>query len=290
MKNEYLDRAHELGRLFQQVAPYILDHFSPTPGADPRRAEMLGVTAKSSPRDLVTKVDKTVEETLTELLAKSFPGEILIGEESGKRPDPSLDCFWILDPIDGTTNFSRAYPFFCTTGAFVVADPQAEGGFRTVAAATLDPIRNELFIAARGQGAFLNRSRLKVAPTAEASQGLFVTGFVSTVVQRHGADLAQAQAQQAFEIFERITRQTLGVRRDGSAALDLAYVACGRVDAFWESGLAPWDVAAGSLLVEESGGKMSTVRGQKWGLFSKDLLASNQILHNWLLEQLVFRV
>jgi myo-inositol-1(or 4)-monophosphatase len=185
----------------------------------------------------------------------------------------SEKSFWVLDPIDGTTNYLRAYPFFCSTIAFVTNE---NSKFVSQVGATWNPVSQEMFSASRGGGAFLNRQQLKVADITDPKSALLVTGFASGRSQ---------DSHRPFELFEKITKQTLGVRRDGSAALDLAYVAAGRLDAYWEYGLSPWDIAAGALMVEEAGGKVTSLDNESFKLETGEILASNSGLHKWLVDQ-----
>jgi myo-inositol-1(or 4)-monophosphatase len=259
-----------------------MEGYARVPGRDPSRHAHLGTQAKSGPKDLVTEYDRRVERYLFEALGRAFPGETVIGEENcaatGKKPAElahEVSAFWIVDPIDGTTNYSRAYPFFCSTVAYV--ERSKSGQFVPVAAATWDPLHEELFSAAAGEGAFLNRERLQVTNNDSPQQALLTTGFAS---ERAGS------GEKSFELFKTLTKNTLGVRRDGSAALDLAYVAAGRIDAYWEWGLSPWDTAAGILLVRESGGHLSHHDGGEIDLMSGEIVATNGHLHSWLLGYL----
>ncbi len=276
---ELLARSHEAERILLSLRPLLLEGFSLTPGAQARN---LGTTAKSSFRDIVTVYDKRVEEALIEQLTKSFSGELLIGEESsaalGKHPrDQALghEAFWLLDPIDGTTNFSRSYPFFCSTIAF--ATRSAGGEPQVQVALTFNPVSGELFHAARGHGAWLGRDRLHVSSVETPQEALLTTGFAS---------LRSQEEHKSFHLFKNLTQETLGVRRDGSAALDLAYVAAGRIDAYWEWGLSAWDIAAGALLVEEAGGLVTRHVGTSLDLFEGEILSSNSRLHKWLIHKI----
>jgi myo-inositol-1(or 4)-monophosphatase len=251
--------------------------------SDLQRNAKLATSAKSSPKDLVTFYDKAVEEHLLSKFSKSFPGELVIGEETCAQnstvPQDIIqnlksDSFWLLDPIDGTTNYARAYPFFCTTAAFCKKTTQ---GWDVLVGGVYNPVSQEMFSAARGCGAYLNRSELRVSQIQDPIHSLMITGFASERSQ---------SSSLPFEIFQKITKETLGVRRDGSAALDLSFVAAGRVDAYWEFGLAPWDTAAGSLLVEESQGQFSDLSGDVSGFFRGEILATNGILHKWVINRI----
>jgi myo-inositol-1(or 4)-monophosphatase len=249
---------------------------------DRRLAKDLDIHAdeKSGPNDLVTKYDRDVEALIKTELDKLFPGEYLLGEESADSAKPTVpagvDAMWVLDPIDGTTNFYKGYPFFCSTISFIILQ---QGKWTPVVACTWDPTRNEVFSAALGHGSQLNGEAIQVSSNSRFERGLFTTGFAST----RGNPLEM----QSFEKFYDITRQTLGVRRDGAAALDLAYVACGRTDGYWEWNLSPWDLTAGALLVSEAGGQVSDLNGNApWNPFCGEIIATNRKLHKSLLDGL----
>lgn len=274
-------RQDSLEAILRSATPLIKEGYTAVPGRDRERQASIGTQAKSSPKDLVTVYDQRVERFLTEALQRSFPGEAIIGEEgcaasgrSAKDLAESLDSFWIVDPIDGTTNYSRAYPFFCSTVAYV--ERNANGHFEPVVCATWDAIHDEMFAATRGEGAWLNRERLRVTKNDDPQQALLTTGFASE---------RAASGEKSFGLFKTLTKKTLGVRRDGSAALDLAYVAAGRIDAYWEWGLSPWDTAAGILLVSEAGGRLSHQDGGEIDLMTGEIVATNGELHAWMLSQ-----
>ncbi len=269
--------------LLRRLDGLLLEGYSPTPGSDHRRLASLGIETKKSYRDLVTHFDKKVEAAIFEDLTKLFPGEKVIGEEAASTETRSprelakdSEYFWLVDPIDGTTNYARAYPFFCTTLALLRWN--ASGEAETLLGLTYNPVAKEMFWATRGGGAWLNRDRLRVSHVQDLRESLLITGFAST---------RSTNETKSFERFSKLTMETLGVRRDGSAALDLAYVSCGRVDAYWEWGLAPWDIAAGSLLVSEAGGHVSKHSGQAFDIFEGEILASNQNLQKILAEKLL---
>lgn len=274
-------RLEEAKSIVLSARDLLLEGFSWTPGSDPLRAEKLGISTKSSFLDLVTIYDKKVESHLVEALSKSFAGELIIGEEStaaenktARQQAQEVDAFWVIDPIDGTTNFSRSYPFFCSTLAYL---EKKNGRFEPMAAVTFNPVSGELFSASKGGGAWLGRHPLKVSPVQDPKEALFTTGFAS---------LRHSDNKLCFEIFSEITPQTLGVRRDGSAALDLAYLAAGRIDGYWENGLSIWDVAAGILLIQEAGGLVTRHDGNPIDLFDGEILSSNERLHKWLMNKI----
>ncbi len=270
---DWQQRRSQIETLIQKSRPIFEDR---------RNAKVLDIHAdeKSGPNDLVTKFDRDVEALIKAELDKVFPGEYLLGEESSESPKPTapagVDAMWVLDPIDGTTNFYKGYPFFCSTISFIVREKDL---WHPVVACTWDPTRNEVFSAAKGKGATLNGERIGVSANAKFERGLFASGFAST--------RGNPQETQSFQKFFDITRQTLGVRRDAAAALDLAYVACGRVDGYWEWNLSPWDLAAGALLVEEAGGQVTDLDGNApWNPFCGEIIASNRKLLKSLLDGL----
>src|SRR5262245_3712603 len=217
--------------------------------------------------DFVTVVDRRAEEAIVGLIRERFPDHAIVAEESSPTARP--DGFrWYIDPLDGTTNFIHGYPLFGVSVA--LADPQ---GMR--AAAVYDPLRDEMFTATRGGGAFLNGKAIRVSPVEKLSKALLVTGFPFRVLDRLDPYLAS---------FRSFVLGSSGIRRDGSAALDLAYVACGRYDGFWEMSLSPWDVAAGSLLVREAGGTVSDFQGREDYLESGDIIAASLNVHPAMLR------
>jgi myo-inositol-1(or 4)-monophosphatase len=219
--------------------------------------------------DLVTNVDKESDALITGLLRAQFPTHQIIAEESAVSGQDG-PYQWYIDPIDGTTNFAHGFPHFAVSIALA-----HEG--RMIVGVVHDPIRGETFAATRGGGAFLNDAPLRVSPAPSLDQSLVLTGFPYDRRQRSAYYL---RFYQAFML------RTQGVRRCGSAALDLCYVACGRADAFWEWRLHPWDTAAGSLIVEEAGGKMSDFTGAPFRIHGEQTLASNGLLHAEMLAVL----
>jgi myo-inositol-1(or 4)-monophosphatase len=274
--SELKKRLEFLEQALSDARSIVLEGYSQVPGTDQDRQSRLQSVEKSSHKDLVTVYDKRVEEFLTQRIEQVFPGESILGEEQSSASgngvvEPTADAFWLIDPIDGTTNYTRAYPFFCSVMAYVERPPT--GAWSVELGGVYDPLRNEMFSAMRGGGAYLNRQRLAVSQVQDPKKALLTTGF---------AQLRRVQTARNFELFKKITMETLGVRRDGSAALDLAYVASGRIDAYWEWGLAPWDVAAGALLVQEAGGTVSGLSRSEFNLFSAEILAANPNLHDWI--------
>jgi myo-inositol-1(or 4)-monophosphatase len=212
--------------------------------------------------DLVTEADRESEALLVALLHRLLPAASILAEE-GDGIDASPDLSWIVDPLDGTTNFAHGYPVFCVS----IALEDSGGGLLGV---VHDPTRDETFTALRGEGARLGSRRLRVSETPSVDRAVLVTGFPYDVWTTERDNLTQ---------FRRFLKTARAVRRDGSAALDLAYVAAGRLDGFWEEGLAPWDMAAGALLVREAGGTVTGYRGEVLDLRGGNIVAANGRLH-----------
>lgn len=224
--------------------------------------------------DLVTVADRTVEAFLRQALLREFPEHGIYGEE-GTRDRLESGLRWYIDPLDGTTNFAHGFPHFCVSMGLEERRPglrDDEDG-PIVAAVIYDPMRDELFVAERDKGAWLNGSRIHVSTVPVLGEALIATGFPSR--KRH--------ASPNIHFYQEFTLRSHGVRRAGSAALDLAYVACGRMEAFWEFHLNPWDTAAGFLLVEEAGGRVTGFDGAPRKLDSREVLASNGRIHEELL-------
>jgi myo-inositol-1(or 4)-monophosphatase len=232
--------------------------------------------------DLVTVADRTVEKLIRDRLGEAFPEHGIYGEE-GTRERLEGEFRWYVDPLDGTTNFTHGFPQFCVSLGLehrqVQRQVQRPAGIRPdqdgtlVAAVIYDPMRDELFTAERGRGARLNGKPMRVSRTPELAEALVATGFPSR--KRHD--------NPNIHFYQEFTLRSHGVRRAGSAALDLAYVASGRMDAFWEFKLNPWDTAAGILLVEEAGGRVTDFSGGHFRLDSREILASNGLIHEELL-------
>ncbi|MBI3182556.1 MAG: inositol monophosphatase [Myxococcales bacterium] len=218
--------------------------------------------------DLVTDADRASEAAVLELLRSRFPGHAVLAEESGLT-EAGRTHRWIVDPLDGTTNYSHRVPHFCVSVA-------VEGPEGLLAGAILDPVRGELFAAGKGLGATLNGSPMRASQVGSLEGALLSTGFPYDIHERPEAPLG---------LFNRFIRRAQGVRRMGSAALDLAYVACGRFDGFFEFGLRPWDIAAGALLVSEAGGRVTRIDGRPLELSNGDVLAANGPLAEALLRE-----
>jgi myo-inositol-1(or 4)-monophosphatase len=224
--------------------------------------------------DLVTAADRAVEKLIRSRLSETFPDHGIYGEE-GTRERLEQEYRWYVDPLDGTTNFAHGLPHFCVSlGLEHRPHGLAAGEDGTLAAGVVfDPMRDELFTAERRRGAFLNGRAIHVSSVENLAESLVATGFPSR--KRH--------ASPNIHFYHEFTLRSHGVRRYGSAALDLAYVACGRFEAFWEFHLNPWDTAAGFLLVEEAGGRISDFSGGPFRLDSREVLASNGRIHEELL-------
>ncbi|HWE87327.1 MAG TPA: inositol monophosphatase family protein [Terracidiphilus sp.] len=224
--------------------------------------------------DLVTVADRTVETLIRTRLTQAFPGHGIYGEE-GTRDGLDQEYRWYVDPLDGTTNFAHGVPHFSVSLGLEHRPPGlgADEDGTLVAGLIYDPMRDELFTAERGRGALLNGKPIRVSTVPELAEALLATGFPSR--KRHSSP--------NIHFYHEFTLRSHGVRRAGSAALDLAYVACGRYDAFWEFHLNPWDTAAGFLLVEEAGGRITNFGGGPFRLDSREVLASNGRLHGELL-------
>ncbi len=218
--------------------------------------------------DLVTEVDVEVERMFRALVSERFPRHQVLAEElGGQAAIPAGPC-WVFDPIDGTTNFTHGLPIFCASLALEI-DGVAE------VAAVYDPTRKELFTAERGGGAYLNGRPLRVSATRELVDAMLVTGFPYDVHSR---------IEEIVGLFGRFVGRARAVRRLGSAAIDLCYIAAGRMDAFWERDLKPWDIAGGGLIVAEAGGRITTMDGEPFSSRGRDVLATNGLLHDDMLR------
>lgn len=214
--------------------------------------------------DIVTEADLAVERMFRALIARRFPGHAVVAEEMGQGGAEGATHEWVFDPIDGTTNFAHGIPFFCASLALEI-DGEA------VVAAIYDPTRRELYTAERGVGAWLNGEPLRVSGTAALIDSVVCTGFPYSVLEERAEPVA---------LFGRFLGVSRAVRRFGSAALDLAYVAAGRLDGFYETSLNRWDIAAGALLVAEAGGRVSAYAGGSFDSRTGEILASNGRVHD----------
>ncbi len=219
--------------------------------------------------DLVTEADRAAEDLIADRLRDLCPEHVLLCEEGSVGAMSRSAYRWVVDPLDGTTNYAHGYPCFCVSIALARQDELLIG-------VIYDPTRDELFAAERGAGATLNERRIRVSEIDDLNRAMLCTGFPYDVRER--GDFARH--------FARFIMSAQAVRRDGSAALDLAYVACGRFDGFWEEGLQPWDVAAGVLLVEEAGGRVSRYDGTRFDIFTPPIIASNGLIHEAMMSVL----
>ena len=219
--------------------------------------------------DFVTRVDHAAEEAVIEVVRKAYPDHAILAEESGAA-EGKAEYEWVIDPLDGTTNFIHGFPQYC-----VSIGVQHRGALAH--AVVYDPVKNELFTASKGGGAFLNDRRIRVSKCLRLADALVGTGIPFREVAHIDRYLGQLKA---------IMQGASGVRRAGAAALDLAYVACGRLDAFWELGLAPWDMAAGALLIQEAGGLVGDLKGDDGYLERGEIATSTPKVFPQLLEAL----
>ena len=224
--------------------------------------------------DLVTEADLASEKLIIERIKTHYPRHSILAEESGatdgiKMVAGQTDWRWIVDPLDGTTNYAHGYPCFCVSIGLERAGSIEIG-------VIYDPTRDEVFAAERGQGATLNDRRIRVSVVDDLNAAMLCTGFPYNVRERPNFE----------RDFANFTMEAQAVRRDGSAALDLAYLACGRFDGFWEDGLNAWDIAAGVLLVEEAGGRITDFIGAPLNIYTPKVLASNGLIHDKMMQVL----
>ena len=214
--------------------------------------------------DLVTSVDRQSEQRIVELLRNHFPDHSILAEEETNWVGTEGRHRWIIDPLDGTTNFAHSYPQFSVSIAL-----ECDG--EVILGLVYDPLRGECFKAVKGEGATLNGNSIRTSTVKELDKALLATGFPYD--QREKADFY-------LSFFKAFMTRSQGIRRNGSAALDLCYVACGRIDGFWELKLRPWDTAAATLIVEEAGGRLSDLSGKKFSIWGEETLASNGAIHD----------
>jgi myo-inositol-1(or 4)-monophosphatase len=220
--------------------------------------------------NLVTEADKMSEELILAEIGRRYPDHGILSEESAAKNEQAT-VRWIIDPLDGTTNYAHGFPFFCVSIAL-----EKEGV--VVLGVIYDPTRDDLFFASRAGGAYLNGKKLHVSPVNDLSRSLLGTGFPYDI---------RVSPDNNLNFFNVMAKKAQAIRRAGAAALDLAYLAAGRFDGFWELKLKPWDTAAGSLLVEEAGGVVTDMAGGRWNLYSPGLVASNALIHEQMMD--VFR-
>ena len=235
---------------------YLIDCFGQEPGIEYK-----------GDIDLVTERDKESQKIIYKILKKNFPNHSILGEEN-LNVEKDKELLWLIDPIDGTTNFARSLPAFCVSIAFM-----KEG--KTQVGVVYIPLLDEIFYAARGSGAFLNKNPIHVSKEKEMGKSLLATGFPY--------DRRESKINNV-DHFNKFIVRALGIRRMGSAAMDICYTAAGRFDGFWELKLYPWDTAAGLLMIEEAGGKVTDFSGNPFDPFMKECLASNGLIHTKMLE------
>jgi myo-inositol-1(or 4)-monophosphatase len=220
--------------------------------------------------NLVTDADRAAEDCIVSAIHRSFPGHCVLAEEGGAMRTNGSPFQWIIDPLDGTTNFAHGFPFYSVSIGLEYAGTCVLG-------VVFDPVRNELFTAECGMGAFLNGTRIRVSRTDKLDQSLLVTGFAYDI--RDNAD-------NNLDHFARLSLHAQGVRRTGSAALDLCYVAAGRFDGFWEVKLNPWDMAAGFVILQEAGGLATSFAKDTFSIYGQQLVATNGLIHDEILRLL----
>lgn len=217
----------------------------------------------------VTIADRDSEDFIIGKIRKMFPTHSILAEETGEEIGKS-DWLWVIDPLDGTTNYAHHYPAFCVSIALFYQE-------RPVLGVVYHPLLKEFFYAERGRGAFLNDKPIRVSKVDMLGKAFLSTGFAYDVHETE---------EDNVDNFRAFLKQSLAIRRGGSAALDLAYTACGRLDGFWEMRLHPWDTAVGILLVEEAGGRVSTFNGSDFDIYNREILASNGLIHEQMIEVL----
>ncbi len=226
---------------------------------------------KGRPGDLLTEADQAAEAAILAVIRRHFPEHGVLAEESGRMGATASEFVWAIDPLDGTTNYAHQYPFYATSVGLLVHGVPCVG-------VVFVPFLQELFRAAHGLGATRNRQPIRVSQTAALAQSLLVTGFAYD--RRETPDNNYAE-------FCHLTHLTQGVRRGGAAAVDLAYVACGRLDGYWERGLSAWDMAAGVVIVEEAGGRVTAYDQGEFEIGSGRILATNGLIHSALSRELL---
>src|SRR5262245_39270517 len=252
---EYLEFSIELAR----GAGEILKHYM-------NREKQVELKGRSN---LVTAADKEAEALIISRIRERYPDHSILAEESGVTGSSEAGrAKWVIDPLDGTTNFAHQYPFFCVSIGF-------EEAGQILCGAVYDPWRDEMFSGARGAGSFLNGERLQVSDVEPLRSALIMTGFPYGFREKIRVAMAQ---------FEAFLVESQAVRRGGSAALDLCYTALGRVDGFWEMDLQPWDTAAGLVILEEAGGRVTDFSGRLFSIYGKELLVSNGRIHGEMIE------
>lgn len=218
---------------------------------------------KGNEFDLVTNVDKSAEEKILSIIQENFPEHAILGEEGGNKGNPDSEYLWIIDPLDGTTNYTHNFPHFASSVGVYYQGKSYVG-------VVYDAFKEEMFFAAKDKGAFLNARSINVTEADKLSKSLLATGFPYS---REGI------MEENLKYFKEFLHKAQAVRRPGAAALDLCYVACGRLDGFWELNLSPWDVAAGVCIIEEAGGKVTNINEKEFDYDIKNIIASNNKIH-----------
>ncbi len=229
--------------------------------------ENLQIEFKTGDNNIVTNIDKAAEKIILDFIKTEYPHHSIIAEESGTK-DKSSEYTWVIDPLDGTTNFAHGLPIFAVSIGVQKND-------ETIAGVIYDVMNDTIYAAEKGGGAFVNNEKISVTKNEVLSESLVVTGFPYDI---------KKDLEKTIRVFTKLLIETRGVRRLGSAAMDMCYVASGVFDAFWESGLKPWDVCAGLLLVEEAGGKTSDFTGKPVDIFSNHFLTTNGLIHKAMID------
>lgn len=232
--------------------------------------KLVSIEQKQFTWDLVTEADKKSEETIIKILKKNYPDHSILAEESGLHTMEGTDYVWVVDPLDGTTNYTHQYPMVSVSIALLYKG-------KPIVGVVYNPIHHELFQAVEGMGATLNGKKIAVSNIDDLSHALLGTGFAYD---------RKDTLDNNYTEFCHITHLSQGVRRGGSAALDLVYVATGRLDGYWERGLKPWDICAGVIIIQEAGGKVTSYEGEPLILESGRILATNGKIHDKLIEEL----
>jgi myo-inositol-1(or 4)-monophosphatase len=224
---------------------------------------------RKGPNDFVSEVDRVAESTIINILLEAYPGHAILAEESGREHGAQhSEYLWIIDPLDGTTNFLHGFPVYAVSIALAHRNVVQQ-------AVVYDPTRNDLFYASKGRGAFMNDRRLRVSKRLKLSDSLIGTGFPF----RQGDNF-----KRYMKMFEAVMQSCAGLRRPGAAALDLCYVAAGQYDGFFETGLSPWDIAAGSLMITEAGGLIGNFTGEADFLYQREVVAGNPKVYGQLVQ------
>jgi len=219
--------------------------------------------------NIVTDIDKKSEKLIIREIRKNFPEHAILAEEKGQAVSGN-EYQWVIDPLDGTTNFFRSFPFFCVS---IALEKRGE----VIVGVVYDPMRNDLFYAKKKEGAYLNGRKIRVSSVTALARSFLATGFSYGIKSARNTNIAN---------FGKLLKRSLAIRRAGSAALDLCYVACGIFDGFWEMDLYPWDCAAASLIVREAGGRLTRFNGMSYSHYDKEVLATNGRIHKHMVKEL----